>query len=185
MLLETDKEQNCLSNLKNVSDLVPYECSIGEGGLKSLGLGKLEHLKNLQDFGDCSELNGLSLPGSMQFLRLDCMHVKKLPDLSHLKILQVLKIRGCEELFEVRGLGGLRSLQELVIDDFKSWKGAWLHLPASLEKLSITYFTFLEELLDLSHLRNLKVLDIADCKGLQAIQGLGRLESLEELHIKN
>ncbi|PKI53246.1 hypothetical protein CRG98_026378 [Punica granatum] len=184
MYVGEDTKLPCLSNLKNLSYLILCDCLIGKVGFESLGVGELEQLETLVLMADFSMLDGLQIPGSLQMFELvDCAHVQKLPDFSHLKSLQVLKIENCNELLQLPDLEELVSLQLIKIDGCKSLKSLGPHLPAHLKILSQTDCGCLRALPDLSHLKlNLKLLVIWDAE-LPVIPGLRALESLEGLAV--
>ncbi|OWM86778.1 hypothetical protein CDL15_Pgr015814 [Punica granatum] len=182
--LREDAKLPCLSNLKNLSYLIFFKCSIGKDGFESLGVGELEKLETLVLQFDFSMLDGLRVPGSLQMLDLtDCTCVQKLPDLSHLESLKVLKIAACEALLELPDLGGLVSLQGLFIFACKSLKSIGHRLPLSLRTLCLNSCISLEKLPDLSRLMFLQVLELEECKELVVVQGLGFLVFLEVLSI--
>ncbi|CAI0421215.1 unnamed protein product [Linum tenue] len=176
----------CIANLTKLNTLVIRSCrilfeiqgpdaSMGGSSLTRLEISRCPKLANVEGLiQPLQALNTLNLEGfpsietlllrlssfsNMKKLLIDCGLVVRLPDLSELKNLKVLIIRGCTQLMEITGLESLESLQVLAMSSCES----------------------IYELPDLSHLEHLRYLNISGCMQLTQVMGVERLGSLEVL----
>ncbi|CAI0421211.1 unnamed protein product [Linum tenue] len=131
----------CIANLTKLNTLVIRSCRI-LFEIQGPEVTRLERLESL-----------------VRLKLIDCGLVVRLPDLSELKNLKVLIIRGCTQLMEITGLESLESLQVLAMSSCES----------------------IYELPDLSHLEHLRYLNISGCMQLTQVMGVERLGSLEVL----
>ncbi|XP_056172662.1 disease resistance protein RPV1-like isoform X2 [Syzygium oleosum] len=171
----------CLPRLpSSLSFLTLYDC-------KSLcSMEDLSNLKNLSflkiTFATIAEIQGLGCLGNLRELELNWLgRVKTLPDLRNLNKLRLLKIRSCDDLFEIQG-----------------------ELPLSLEGLRIYSCRSLQKLPDLSSLMgktnveidycdkfleyarmNRQVLKLVGFKELQILPNLSNSNELRHLRVKN
>ncbi|CAI0473750.1 unnamed protein product [Linum tenue] len=155
----------------------------------------------------CTKLRSLTIEESVDDDQDDdveiIMPLQRLPDLSGLVNLMELRISGCQEVVEVRGLDGLESLHTLEIVVCKSIRKLpdlsglreleWLCLDGctqltevpglgrleSLEYLSMAGCSSIKRLPDLSGLNNLTTLNVRKCPKLKELKGLERLEMLQ------
>ncbi|CAN0842419.1 Disease resistance protein L6 [Linum grandiflorum] len=88
--------------------VIPH--SIMRDNLKSMRLYSMEGI-----FMDESEGSDMLLPSSLTRLHIRCLKSERFPNLNHLGNLTELVLWECHNLTEIRGLGGLKSLQMLVI----------------------------------------------------------------------
>ncbi|CAN0842431.1 Disease resistance protein L6 [Linum grandiflorum] len=94
--------------------------SIMRDNLKSMRLYSMEGIF-LEEvpfptiFMDESEGSDMLLPSSLTRLHIKCLKSERFPNLNHLGNLTELVLWECHNLTEIRGLGGLKSLQMLVI----------------------------------------------------------------------
>ncbi|XP_056165160.1 disease resistance protein RPV1-like [Syzygium oleosum] len=101
------------SNLKNLSFLAFYECSLE---FSSIFDAESEELRM-----ECCELRKLDSPSQseMKSLRLlkmvDCEFLPEVLDLSRMKNLREVRLIGCRSLVEIRGLEELGSLRSLSV----------------------------------------------------------------------
>ncbi|CAI0473746.1 unnamed protein product [Linum tenue] len=177
--------------------------------LESLILAELQLTKLLPQSLDscCTKLRSLTIEESVDDDQDDdveiIMPLQRLPDLSGLVNLMELRISGCQEVVEVRGLDGLESLHTLEIVVCKSIRKLpdlsglreleWLCLDGctqltevpglgrleSLEYLSMAGCSSIKRLPDLSGLNNLTTLNVRKCPKLKELKGLERLEMLQ------
>ncbi len=94
-----------------------------------------------------------------------------------------MTIEDCVAFSELPDLGGLKSLEELIIGQCKSLKSLSIHLPISLKILDLHSCKCLQKIPNLSQLKNLEVLRIKECEELVVIPALGELESLQQLFV--
>ncbi|XP_056172034.1 disease resistance protein RPV1-like isoform X2 [Syzygium oleosum] len=131
-----------------------------------------------------TNLQGVSgLPSSLSVLSFQaCLSLKSLPSVHNLIYLSELELLN-SAVQVIKGLGGLTSLEILVISN------CWIeHLDGlsklrSLKRLSLRNCNSLNNLPDVSDLTMLKVLEIHRCRLIHDIEGLEGLTSLEELHV--
>ncbi|XP_031371698.1 uncharacterized protein LOC116187207 [Punica granatum] len=152
-----------ISNLKRLTFLEFYSCSMGSDEFRNLGVVELKSLDHLSA-SKCnfSSISGPLLPERLKVLCMtECEFLDGLLDLSSLKSLMRLEIMNCQLLTEIRGLGKLESVEEIII----------------------CYCNSLETLGDLSDLEKLEALHIDSCEKLVEVKGLGRVKSLKRLEI--
>ncbi|OWM86773.1 hypothetical protein CDL15_Pgr015809 [Punica granatum] len=152
-----------IGNLKRLAFLEFCSCSMGSDEFGNLGVVELKSLDHLSA-SKCnfSSISGPPLPERLKVLSMrECNFLDGLLDLSSLKSLMSLEIMDCQLLTEIRGLGKLESVEEIII----------------------CYCNSLETLGDLSDLEKLEALHIDSCKKLVEVRGLGRVKSLKRLEI--
>ncbi|KAL1834556.1 hypothetical protein ACET3Z_004207 [Daucus carota] len=104
-----------ICNLKSLEIPDIYGCT----SLEALPseFGKLESLVHLRagELQSCINLLSIAeLPSSLKYLTLECCEsMERLPNLSNLKQLEDLILRGCRSLTEIQGLEELTSIQNL------------------------------------------------------------------------
>ncbi|OWM86768.1 hypothetical protein CDL15_Pgr015804 [Punica granatum] len=143
-----------IGNLKRLTFLEFYSCSMGSDEFGNLGVVELKSLDHLSA-SKCnfSSIGGPPLPERLKVLCMrECEFLDGLLDLSSLKSLMCLEIMDCQLLTEIRGLGKLESVEEIII----------------------CYCNSLETLGDLSDLEKLEALHVDSCKKLVEVKGLGR-----------
>ncbi|XP_048136628.1 TMV resistance protein N-like [Rhodamnia argentea] len=149
------------SNLVNLSTLEFRSCLILEfSGIFVPGLEKL-YMQGCS-FGRLDALFQLEMK-RMTSLTLDkCEFLPEILDLSHMKNLQKVILRGCKLQVAIHGLEELGSLSSLEVDSCSS----------------------IEWMSDLSKLRKLEKLQVKNCPELRGLEGgLNHLESLKRLWI--
>ncbi|XP_039163256.1 disease resistance protein RPV1-like isoform X2 [Eucalyptus grandis] len=150
------------SNLKNLSILSFYDCSMPEfAGIFDAEL-EVFHIDNCT-FGKLDALIQLEMERLISLTMFWSEFLPKLLDLSHMKNLQDVILFDCKLLVEIRGLEELGSLCSLWVEDC-----------SSLERMS-----------DLSKLKKLTKLRVGNCPKLRSVEGLDHLESLKRLTIIN
>ncbi|KAF8038633.1 hypothetical protein BT93_B1231 [Corymbia citriodora subsp. variegata] len=151
--------QSDFSNLKNLSILTFYGCSLEPSGLYGVESAELRM--------EFCELRPLDAPLQLEMKRLRslemayCEFHPKVLDLSRMKNLHKVNLKGCLSLVEICGFEELKSLCSLLVV-----------VCFSLERMS-----------DLSKLKNLSKLEVRSCHKLERLQGLDHLESLKKWEI--
>ncbi|KAF7851612.1 hypothetical protein BT93_L3495 [Corymbia citriodora subsp. variegata] len=149
------------SNLKNLSNLTFYGCS--------LELTDLYGAESKELRMECCELRPLDAPLQLEMKRLRslemayCEFHPKVLDLSRMKNLHKVSLLWCLSLVEICGFEESESLCSL----------------------SVVYCLSLERMSDLSKLKNLSELVVRSSRKLKRLQGLDHLESLKKCEISN
>ncbi|XP_056173007.1 disease resistance protein RPV1-like [Syzygium oleosum] len=163
----------------SLSILLLYDC-------KSLcSMEDLSNLKNLSflkiTFTTIAKIQGLGCLGNLRELELNWLgRVKILPDLSNLNKLRLLKIRSCDDLFEIQGELP-RSLEELRIYSCRSLQ----KLPnlSSLMGRTNVEIDYCDKFLEYARM-NRQVLKLVGFQQLQ-IPDLSNLNKLQHLRVEN
>ncbi|CAL1358635.1 unnamed protein product [Linum trigynum] len=177
-----------LPNLANLSNLM-YLTLRDIATHEIAGLGELRMLEkfHLLKASNLIDLDGLEHLELLKDLWVSgCRVLGKLPSLSNLTKLQVLKIFDCPLLAEIQGLGELVPLSNLLIGgchQLTSLRG--LDKLESLQVMEIQDCSSIKKLPDLSALKNLQKSKIVGCNQLTVVMGLDKLESLQLLTITN
>ncbi|XP_056165296.1 disease resistance protein RPV1-like isoform X2 [Syzygium oleosum] len=150
------------SNLKNLSILTFYSCSMPE--FSGIFDAKLEVLRiDNCTFRKLDALIQLEMERMRSLTMLWCEFLPEVFDLSRMKNLQDIILLDCKLLVEISGLEELGSLCSLWVEDC-----------SSMERMS-----------DLSKLKKLTKVRIGNCPKLRSVEGLNQLESLKRLTIIN
>ncbi|XP_030540742.2 disease resistance protein L6-like [Rhodamnia argentea] len=160
-LLATTRSPD-FSNLKNLSTLMFYGCSMPEfSGIfdAELKIFRMELCK----FRKLDALFQVEMKELRSLMMSRCEFLPEVVDLSRMKNLEDVHLSNCKLLVEIRGLEELGSLCFLVVKRCRSMKG----------------------MSDLSKLKKLMELSVTDCPKLRSVEGLNRLESLRWLTIIN
>ncbi|XP_059623052.1 disease resistance protein L6-like [Cornus florida] len=150
------------------------------GNLKSLRILKIK-CQNLK------EIRSLGRLKSLEFLVVSCcISLETLPDLSNLKLLEKLKLKGCKKLHEIKGLKGLKSLKMLDFSLCTALEGIHdLSNSEMLEELNLCDCQKLHEIECLKALKSLKMLDLSGCTTLERIPDLSNMKMLKKLNFYN
>ncbi|KAF8038624.1 hypothetical protein BT93_B1222 [Corymbia citriodora subsp. variegata] len=158
----TTTESPDFSNLKNLSILSLYDCSMPE--FSGIYDAELEVLRiDNCTFRKLDALIQLEMERLRSLTMFWCEFLPEVLDLSRMKNLQDVILFDCKLLVEIRGLEELGSLCTLWVEDC-----------SSMERMS-----------DLSKLKKLTKLRVGNCPKLRSVEGLNHLESLKELTIIN
>eukprot|EP01018_Ginkgo_biloba_P036684 Gb_33801 [translate_table: standard] len=182
------------SGLKRISFNMPHM-----NELKFLNVFDCERLTELQGLGSlksltelmlqyCGELVELpTLPRGLVKARIEsCSGLQRISfNMSHMNELKVLNVFDCERLTELQGLGSLKSLTELMLQDRREL-AELPTLPRGLLKAQIESCSGLKRIsFNMSHMNELKLLNVFDCERLTELQGLGGLKSLTVLDLSH
>ncbi|XP_056173900.1 disease resistance protein RUN1-like [Syzygium oleosum] len=142
----------------------------------------LSQLKRLELV--CCNLQCLPrLPTKLSSLLINySLSLKTMNDLSNLKVLSDLEIRGCDKLTEIHGLEGLENLRSLELEFLRSL----LELPdlTNLKKLKKIHLKRCPKLFEIrGSPESLEILDIEDCLNLQKLPDPSSFKNLK-VHIR-
>ncbi|KAJ4981347.1 hypothetical protein NE237_032184 [Protea cynaroides] len=142
------------------------------------GLEEAENLEKFYLFN--SKTDSLSkLPSNLTTLDVSTS-ISRLPDLSSLKKLRILKLCDCE-INEIQGLEGTESLEEFRLSKCDSIRLP--ELPSTLTHIEVLNCKSLWKFPDLSGQKYLSTLKLQGSKELEKIQGLEGVESLTKFHV--
>ncbi|PKI57490.1 hypothetical protein CRG98_022141 [Punica granatum] len=184
-----------LDKLESLKNLVIYEC----GNLERLpDLSKLSALSLMMVF-ICEKLVEILVVSSWQAIETlnvsnlkslayvdvrGCTRLKGLDGLDKLGALMRLNIAGCKSIEKLPDLSNLKSLQNLNACGCEKLQGLdGLDKLGALTRLSISGCKSIERLPDLSNLKSLQHLVAYGCEKLQGLDGLDKLGALTWLSI--
>eukprot|EP01018_Ginkgo_biloba_P009069 Gb_33283 [translate_table: standard] len=172
------------SQMNELKVLDVYQC----GSLTELpGLGSVKSLTELklESCAELAELPPLSR-GLMKTRIRGCSRLKTISfDVSQMNELKVLYVYECGSLTELPGLGSVKSLTELELEDCAEL-AELPPLPRGLVKARIRGCSRLKTIsFDVSQMNELKVLDVYQCGSLTELPGLGSVKSLTELELES
>lgn len=176
-----------LTALKYLSSLI---FDIWNSQIEARGLGSLKSLGLLVCNDMCISLACLEDDVrlmSLQVLQLSCGECDELPDLTNVKLLEVVRLDTGGNRSKLSGLSYMLSkLQKLSL---RFWRESTtcacygICEIMALQELKIEGFVKVEEVFDLSNLTNLQRVSILRCQSIKALPGLDGFVALKSFHL--
>ncbi|KAK3417769.1 hypothetical protein EUGRSUZ_H03723 [Eucalyptus grandis] len=194
-----------LTNLDGITDLLAIDChSLVEiqgklpQSLKKLHIADCESLVEIQGelpqslerlyIDSCESLVEIQgeLPQSLETLHIDdCESLQKLPELSSLKRLRKVTIKGLNILMQIPDLSNLDGITGLSVRDCHNLVEIQGELPQSLETLYIDCCESLQKLPELSNLKRLRKVTIKRLNIQMQIPDLSNLDGITDLSVRD